>query len=179
MASKLFHPRVGIAEGIYWKTDAGGGRLYHFEGLALLDMTVCLDDHLPVRNLIITASDKYTQLPEADIRHISTIKDFNLYFINKRNYIIREASVILQNGMQLYSRNDHELSIYTREPGDDRQWLNNVFLSNGLSKSLLDTILQKPGYFFSIDRSGEISSLLRASDSFTGILPPGTMMYSA
>ena len=102
------------------------------------------------------------------LESFKTIEEFNRFFVNNRRYFIHDCELSLEDGMQIVSHDDGEVSIYMPIDYKNRTLIKGIFRMKGLDETLMEEIMKMPGYYFAINEEGKIKSIHKTFDDYLG-----------
>jgi hypothetical protein len=123
-----------------------------------LEITSLLDDSVKIKSARIVAYHKNDYLGEDVFKTFKTIEDFNKFFVNNRRYYLHNCELSLEDNMIINTHDDSEASIHMPMGYKNRTLIKGVLSVKGLSESLIEEIIQMPGYYFSINGDGKVES---------------------
>lgn len=95
-----------------------------------------------------------------------TIGDFNDFFRSNRAYYMLNCNIKLENGMNIESHDDGEVSIRFVRNSSDRLIIDNIFKKYKLDERLLGILKSKPGHYITIDRYNKVTGDYKNFDDY-------------
>lgn len=140
---------------------------FYFLEMSTLQVTtlLCKDKKIASAKLIASADDnKY--LDENITDCFKTIGDFNDFFINNPDYYIHDCDIQLEDGINLNSHDDGEVSVQLLSHTHYHLIIETVFEKYKLDKKLINILKNKPGHYIAIDKQGNITGDYKNFDDY-------------
>ncbi len=131
-------------------------RFYFLEMLTLLATTLLSQDKKIVSAKIVAYTEQNKYLGENTTKSFKTIGDFNSFFLNNSDYYIHNCHIELEDGLNLSSHDDGEVSIEFPIYSSNSVFVDSIFDKYNLDKNLIETLKSKPGHFIAIDKQNII-----------------------
>jgi len=155
-----------MVERLLYDLEAPQRELFHFAEMTTLEVTGLLDNKTKINSIEIVAYHNDDYLEEELFDTLTTIEEFNRFFVNNRKYYLHECKLSLENDMKIISHDDGEVSIYMPKDYQNRILIKSIFRMKGLKETLISEIIKMPGYYFSIDGDGKIESAHGTFDDY-------------
>lgn len=140
---------------------------FYFLEMSTLQVTT----HLPRDKKIVTAkifayTDDNKYLEEDTVKNFKTIGDFNDFFLNNQDYYIHDCDIELENGTNIGSHDDGEVSIQFQSDRSDQTIIDNIFEKYNLDKYLIGILKNKPGHYIAIDKQNNVTGDYKSFDEY-------------
>lgn len=132
-------------------------RFYFLEMSTLQATTLLPADKKIVSTKIDAYTDDNNYLDEHTIECFKTIGDFNDFFLKNPDFYIYNCNIELENGINLGSHDDGEVSIQFQSENSNRILIDSIFEKYNLDKRLIDILINKPGHYIAIDKQNNIT----------------------
>ncbi|MES2656067.1 MAG: hypothetical protein V4620_10790 [Bacteroidota bacterium] len=119
-----------------------------------------------VSTKIVAYTDDNKYLDEHTIESFKTIGDFNDFFINNPDYYIHNCNIELEDGINLGSHDDGEVSVQFLSDNSDQIIIDNIFEKYNLDKKLISILKNKPGHYIAIDKQSNITGDYKNFDDY-------------
>lgn len=140
---------------------------FYFLEMSTLQATTLLAQDKKILSTKITAyTDDNKHLDESTRLSFKTIRNFNDFFIQNSDYYIQDCDIELESGMNLTSHDDGEVSIQFSSDNSDKLLIDNIFEKYNLDKKLVNTIKEKPGHYFAIDKNSNVRATFIDFDDY-------------
>jgi len=144
---------------------------FYFLEMSTLQATILLpQDKKIVSAKIVAYTDDNKYLDEDTINSFKTIGEFNDFFINNPDYYIHNCDIELENGMDLGSHDDGEVSFQFSIDNSDQIIIDKIFEKYKIDKKIIDILKMNPGHYFAIDQQNNVS---RDFENFADYLKNG------
>ncbi len=131
-------------------------RYYFFEMSTLQVTTLLTQNKKIVSTKVVTYNELNNYLDESASENFKTIGDFNNFFINNPDYYIQNCDIELDDGINLGSHDDGEVSIEFLRGNSDQTIIDNIFEKYNLDKKLISILKNNPGHYIEIDKQSNI-----------------------
>lgn len=140
---------------------------FHFLEMSTLQATTLLPhDKNIVSTKIVAYTDDNKYLDEHTTESFKTIGDFNDFFLNNLDYYIHNCDIELEDGINLGSHDDGEVSIQFLSDNSDQTIIDNIFEKFNLDKKLISTLKNKPGHYIAIDKQGNVVGVYKNFEDY-------------
>jgi len=140
---------------------------YYFLEMSTLQATTLLpQDRKIISSEIVAYTDNNKYLDEQTAINLKTIGDFNNLFLNNPGYYIHNCSVELEDGLNIHSHDDGEVSVQFTHDNSSQTFINRIFEKYNLDKALIHTLKNKPGHYLSIDLENNITADFEDFDDY-------------
>jgi hypothetical protein len=141
-------------------------RFYFLEMSTLQATTLLPHDIKIVSTKIVAYTDDNKYLDENTTNSFKTIGDFNDFFLNNPDYYIHNSDIELEDGINLSSHDDGEVSVQYPSDSSDQTILDNIFEKYNLDKKLTNHLKNKPGHYIAIDKQKNITGDYKNFDDY-------------
>lgn len=141
-------------------------RFYFLEMSTLQATTLLPHDKRIISINIIAFTDDNGYLDENTTESFKTIGDFNDFFINNPDYDIHNCDIELEDGMNLGSHDDGEVSIQFLSDNSDQTIIENIFKKYNVDKKLISILKNKPGHYIAIDEQSNVTDDYKNFDDY-------------
>lgn len=140
---------------------------FYFLEMSTLQATTLLPQNKKLASSKITAyknDNKYLDKNTAE--SFKTISDFNEFFINNPEYYIQNCEIELEDGLNISSHDDGEVSIQFLCNISDQIIIDNIFEKFNLNKKLINILKNKPGNYIAIDKQSNVTGEYKNFDDY-------------
>lgn len=141
-------------------------RFYFLEMSTLQATTLLSQDKKIVSAKIVVYTDDKEYLDEYTTASFKTIGDFNDFFLSNPNYYIHNCDMELEDGINLGSHDDGEVSLQFSSGNSDQTIIDNIFEKYNLDKNLIEILKTKPGNYICIDKQNNIVEDFKNFDDY-------------
>lgn len=141
-------------------------RYYFFEMSTLQATTLLTQDKKIATMKVVAYNEENNYLVENTIESFKTIGIFNDFFLNNPDYYIHSCEIELEEGMNLNSHDDGEVSIQFLGDNTDQTIIDNIFEKYNLDKKLINTLKNKLGHYIAIDKQSNVMGDYKNFDDY-------------
>ena len=141
-------------------------RFYFLEMSTLQATTLLNQDKKIDSTKVVAHTDDNKYLDENTIKSFKTIGDFNDFFINNPDYYIHNCNIELEDGINLSSHDDGEVSIEFPSDSSDQTIIDNIFEKYKLDKKIISILKNKPGHYIAIDNKSNVTGDYKNFDEY-------------
>ena len=131
-------------------------RFYFLEMSTLQATTLLPHDNKILSTKISAYTDNNKYLEEDTILNFKTIGNFNDFFIKNTEYFVHNCDIELENGINISSHDDGEVSIEFLSENSNKLLIDTIFEKYKIDKKLIAIIKDKPGHYFAIDKESKV-----------------------
>jgi len=141
-------------------------RFYFLEMSTLQATTLLPQDKKIVSTKVFAHTDDNKYLNENTTESFKTIGDFNDFFINNPDFYIHNCDIELEDGINLGSHDDGEVSVQFPSVNSDQTIIYKIFEKYNLDKNLISILKNKPGHYIAIDKQNNITGDYKNIDDY-------------
>jgi hypothetical protein len=141
-------------------------RFYFLEMSTFQATTLLPHDKKIVSTKIVSYTDDNKNLDEHTTESFKTIGDFNDFFLNNPDYYIHNCNIELEDGINLGSHDNGEVSVQFPSDNSDQTIIDNIFEKYNLDKNLIEILKTKPGHYITIDKQNNIVGDFKNFDDY-------------
>jgi hypothetical protein len=141
-------------------------RFYFLEMSTLQATTLLPHEKKIISTNIVAYTDDNKYLDENTSESFKTIGDFNDFFINNPDFYIHNCDIELEDGMNIGSHDDGEVSVQFLSDNSDQVIIDSIFEKYNLDKKIIRIIKNKPGYYVAIDKQSNITGDYKNFDDY-------------
>ena len=141
-------------------------RFYFLEMSTLQATTLLTQDKKITSRKVVAHNDDNNYLDENTIESFKTIGDFNYFFTNNPDYYIHNCAIELEDGINLGSHDDGEVSIQFQSDNSDQTIIDNIFEKYNLDKKLISVLKNRPGHYIAIDKQSNVTGDYKNFDDY-------------
>lgn len=132
-------------------------RFYFLEMSTLQATTLLPHDKKIVSTKVFAYTDDNKYLDENSTESFKTIGDFNDFFINNPDFYIHDCEIELEDGINLGSHDDGEVSVKFPSDNSDQTIIDKIFKKCNLDKKIINILKNKPGHYIAIDKQNNVT----------------------
>jgi hypothetical protein len=140
-------------------------RFYFLEMSTLQATTLLPHDKKIIATQIVAYTDDNKYLDEYTIKSFKTIGDFNDFFLNNPDYYIHDCDIKLENGLNLGSHDDGEVSVEFSSD-NDQIVIDAIFEKFNLDKKLIEILKNNLGHYITIDKQNNITGDFKSFNDY-------------
>lgn len=140
---------------------------YYFLEMSTLQATTLLPpDKKIVTSKIFAYTEDNKYLDENTTESFRTIGDFNDFFLSNPDFYIQNCDIELENGINIGSHDDGEVSVLFSSTNSDKKIIDKIFEKYKLHKKIIETLKNKPGHYIAIDKQNNITGDFKNFDDY-------------